>query len=64
MLETTWRHKAATLSLVKKKKKVGKDRYKIISLVSVINSLSVRHQQLLKLFSCGLEGPDPASVLF
>ena len=63
MLETTWRHKAATLSLVKKKK-VGKDRYKIISLVSVINSLSVRHQQLLKLFSCGLEGPDPASVLF
>ena len=31
--------------------------------MSVINSLSVRHQQLLKLFSCGLEGPDPASVL-
>ena len=35
VLETTWRHKAATLSLVKKKK-VGKDRYKIISLVLVI----------------------------
>ena len=50
MLETTWRHKAATLSLVKKKvgRKVGKDRCKIISLVLVINSPSVRHQQLLK----------------